>query len=306
MLTFVIDEAEAGARLDAVLAALSGTPRNQLQRWIERGWVRVNGRPAKAAQRVREGDALEVEPPEPVPTALAPEALPLDVLYEDADLVVVNKAAGMVVHPAPGHERGTLVHALLHHCDRLAGIGGVLRPGIVHRLDRDTSGVLVVAKSDAAYSSLAQQFCAHTVERVYWALARGVPVRDNGEVDRPIGRHRRDRVRMSVNTAVGRAARTRWRVLRRFSAAGVCWLEVRPETGRTHQIRVHLAASGLPLLGDPLYGTRRGGGMTWIERTALHAAVLGFAHPISDRRLRFAAPAPADFARALERLSADG
>jgi 23S rRNA pseudouridine1911/1915/1917 synthase len=204
----------------------------------------------------------------------------------------------MVVHPAHGHSGGTLVNALLHHCGDLAGVGGVLRPGIVHRLDRGTSGVIVVAKHDRAHRHLADQFRDHSIERVYQALVRGVPGADRGEVDRPIGRHPRDRKRMSVVTTAGREARTLWRVLERFTASERSWLEVRPATGRTHQIRVHLASVGLPIVGDPVYG-RRHARETAVGRPALHAALLGFTHPASGARLRFEAPLPADIAALL-------
>jgi len=225
---------------------------------------------------------------------------------------VIDKPAGLVVHPAPGHPRGTLVNALLHHCRDLAGIGGVLRPGIVHRLDQGTSGVLVAAKHDAAHLALAAQFREHTVERVYLALVRGVPGAEGGRVDRPVGRHPQDRKRMSVRTDAGRAALTEWRVARRFAASGVSLLEVRPATGRTHQIRVHLAAIGLPIVGDPVYGRGQAAGTRSSEgsasfglaRPALHAQVLGFDHPRSGARMRFEAPPPADFAAALAALAA--
>ncbi len=298
-------EAEADERLDRALSALAGVPRAQVQRWIDRGLVRWNAAPARASQRVAEGDTLEAEPPEPVPLEVVPEPIPLVVLHEDAWLVVVDKPAGLVVHPAPGHARGTLVNALLHHCRDLAGIGGVLRPGIVHRLDSGTSGVLLVDKRDESHVSLAEQFRAHSVERVYHAFVRGLPGEDAGRVDRPVGRHPRDRKRMSVATRRGRPARTAWRVRGRFPASGVSWLEVRPETGRTHQIRVHLAAQGLPLLGDPVYGrARHGPGLPALERPALHAARLGFTHPDGGERLRFEAPLPPDLAGLVAALAA--
>jgi 23S rRNA pseudouridine1911/1915/1917 synthase len=302
MVSFVAGEEEAGLRLDLALATLAGRPRAQVRRWIEDGRVRVNERPARASQRVREGDQLEADPPEPVRCELEAEPIPLVVLHEDADVIVVDKPAGLVVHPAPGHAHGTLVNALLHRCGDLAGIGGVLRPGIVHRLDRGTSGVLVAAKHDASHRSLAEQFRAHSVERVYLALVRGLPNADEGRVERPIGRHPRDRKRMSVAAERGRAAATRWRVLRRFPKSGVSWLEVRPETGRTHQIRVHLASAGLPLVGDPVYG--RGDRSHGLARPALHAAVLGFRHPRSGAALRFESPPPDDLARLLRALEA--
>jgi 23S rRNA pseudouridine1911/1915/1917 synthase len=249
---------------------------------------------------VQAGDELEATPPEPVASPLTPEAIPLAVLYEDADVIVIDKPAGQVVHPGPGHAGGTLVNALLHHCGNLAEVGGVLRPGIVHRLDRGTSGVLVVAKCDSAHTSLAQQFHDHSIEREYRALVRGLPGSDAGRVDRPIGRHPRDRKRMSVRSRRGREAHTAWRVLGRFPSSDCSWLSILPETGRTHQIRVHLASAGLPIIGDPVYG-RAKRMLPGLERPALHAQVLGFRHPRSGERLRFEAPLPAD----LEELLAD-
>jgi 23S rRNA pseudouridine1911/1915/1917 synthase len=298
--SFIVGEADAGERVDLALAAITGISRSQARRWIEEGLVRVNRRACRASQRVQLGDALDTEPPEPLPSPLTPEPISLSVLFEDADVLVLDKPAGLVVHPAPGHASGTLVNALLHHCSDLAGVGGVLRPGIVHRLDRGTSGVLVVAKNDAAHRGLAEQFRAHSVERIYRALARGVPAAEEGRVDRPIGRHPRDRKRMSVHASVAREAHTAWRVLARYPASGRAWLEVRPETGRTHQIRVHLASAGLPIAGDPVYGRASG---PELARPALHAAVLGFQHPRSGERLRFEAPLPEDLAQLLARLA---
>ncbi len=302
MVTLVVGEEEGGSRLDLTLADAAGEPRSQVRRWIEAGHVRVNGAPARPSLKVRAGDVIEAHPPEPVRSTLEPEPIALSVLYEDADLIVVDKPAGLVVHPAPGHPGGTLVNALLHHCGDLAGVGGVLRPGIVHRLDRGTSGVLVAAKNDAAHRALAEQFREHTIERVYRALVRGVPGLDEGRIDRPVGRHRRDRKRMSVATGAGRAAVTVWRVIRRFPKSGMSWLEIRPETGRTHQIRVHLASAGMPIAGDPVYGRHNRTRM--LTRPGLHAAVLGFVHPTRAERLHFEAPEPEDLADALARLDA--
>ncbi len=307
-LRFVVGEAEDGHRLDVALAALAGVPRAQARRWIDAGRVRLEGAPARPAQGVRAGQTLEAEPTEPVACELRAEAIPLAVLHEDGDLIVVDKPAGLVVHPAPGHPTGTLVNALLHHCGDLAGVGGVLRPGIVHRLDRGTSGVLVAAKHDDAHRSLAAQFHDHRVERVYLALVRGVPGTQDGRVERPVGRHPRDRKRMSIRSAAGRRAATVWRVRRRFARAGLSCLEVRPETGRTHQIRVHLASAGLPVAGDPVYGRARRE-IPGLARPALHAAVLGFEHPRSGRWMRFEAPLPDDLrgvVAALERQEAAG
>jgi len=307
---FRVGEGEGGMRLDAALAGLAGVARSQARRWIDAGRVTVEGEPARASAKVAPGQTIEAAPPEPSPSEISAEAIPLEVLHEDEDLIVVDKPAGLVVHPAPGHPGGTLVNALLHHCGDLAGIGGVVRPGIVHRLDRGTSGVIVVAKNDATHGDLAGQFHDHTVERVYLAIVRGAPGTSEGHEERPIGRHPRDRKRMSVVTGSGRAARTVWRVRERFPAAAHALLEVRPETGRTHQIRVHLASAGFPIAGDPVYGRskpgRRAGVSLGLERPALHAAVLGFRHPRSGEAVRFETAPPADFAAALERLRSHG
>lgn len=302
MASFTVPASLAGARLDVALATVAELPRAQARRWIDEGLVRVNGQPCRAAQRVHEADHLETSPPEPVPLPVEAEAIELRALHEDADLIVVDKPAGMVVHPAPGHGSGTLVHALLHHCSDLAGVGGVLRPGIVHRLDRGTSGVLVVAKNDAAHASLSAQFKDHSIERLYRAWVRALPGAESGVVDRPIGRHRSDRKRMSVRTNRGREARTRWRVVRRYMKSNVSELEIRPETGRTHQIRVHLAACGMPIVGDPVYG--RGGASFGLDRPALHAERLGFVHPRSGARMRFEAALPDDLANMIAMLQA--
>ena len=309
---------EAGQRVDSALAELAGLSRSQARRWIDEDRVRLDAKPCRPSQRVGAGAVIEASPPEPLASPLSPEPIPLAILHEDEDLIVIDKPAGLVVHPAPGHPGGTLVNALLHHCSDLAGVGGVLRPGIVHRLDQGTSGVVVAAKTDAAHRGLAAQFHDHSVERVYLALVRGVPGADSGRTERPIGRHPRDRKRMSVGSRSPRPACTNWRVLRRFPASGHAWLELRPETGRTHQIRVHLASIGLPIAGDPLYGrSRRQGRRPRSEpkaseggplqegrppgglppgRPALHAAVLGFTHPRTGVRLRFEAPLPSDLA----------
>ena len=295
---WLVGESEAEERLDRALAQLAGVPRAQVQRWLEAGVVTCNAAPARASQRVEAGDVLAAEPPEPAALALEPEPIPLAILHEDEALLVLDKPAGLVVHPAVGHPRGTLVHALLHHCRDLAGVGGVLRPGIVHRLDAGTSGVMVVAKTDAAHHALSLQFRDHTIERVYHAWVRGLPGAESGRVERAIGRHPSDRKRMSVAASAGREARTAWRVIARYPASEATRLEVRPETGRTHQIRVHLASQGLPILGDPVYGRARRGVPRGpaLARPALHALALGFLHPLRGERLRFEAPPPADLA----------
>jgi 23S rRNA pseudouridine1911/1915/1917 synthase len=292
----------AGKRLDAALAVLEPSlSRAQARRLVEQGVITVSGARVKPAHKLRGGERIAGRVPEPEPARVAAEDLPLTVLFQDADIVVVDKPAGLVVHPAPGHSGGTLVNALLHHLRDLSGVGGELRPGIVHRLDKDTSGVLVVAKNDAAHRSLAAQFKAHSVEREYLALVKGAPRADSGTIDAAIGRHPTDRKRMSTRTRRGRTAVTHYRVEERL--AGASLLRVRIETGRTHQVRVHLASIGLSVLGDPVYGGGRAqGAELGLSRQALHAAVLGFTHPRTGDELRFESPLPADMARALESL----
>ena len=301
MPSYRIGEGATGRRADVALAQAAGVARAQARRWIDEGHVRLNDAACRPAQRVRAGDVLETDPPAPAPAKAAAEPIALAVLYEDADLVVIDKPAGLVVHPAPGHPSGTLVNALLHHCADLAGVGGALRPGIVHRLDKGTSGVMVVAKHDAALAALAAQWKRHDIERVYRALVRGAPAAASGRIEGAIGRHPRDRKRMSLATRRGRPAATGWAVVRRFARSGCALLELRPETGRTHQLRVHLASAGLPILGDPVYGKAREPGLALV-RPALHAAVLGFTHPSRRERMRFEAPLPADIAEALAAL----
>jgi 23S rRNA pseudouridine1911/1915/1917 synthase len=301
-----VSEALVGTRLDqAVASRLEGVSRARVRRLIEQGAVTVSGSLSRPSHRLKLGELISADVPAPVPDRLEPEPIPLDVVYEDAHLLVVNKPAGLVVHPASSHRRGTLVHALLHHCTDLSGIGGVLRPGIVHRLDKGTSGLLVVAKSDAAHQGLQAQFKAHSTDREYLALVRGVPTADSGSIAAPIGRRRSDPKRFTARRGrlrSPREARTHWRLERRFRELAL--LRVRLETGRTHQIRVHLASVGLPVAGDPVYGGGRSVARELgLERQALHAALLGFEHPQLERRLRFEAPLPADLARVLEALA---
>jgi 23S rRNA pseudouridine1911/1915/1917 synthase len=292
----------AGKRLDVALARLEPTlSRAQVQRLIEQGEVTVAGGVAKPAHKLRAGERIEGRVPEPVPATVAAQEIPLAILHEDADLVVVDKPAGMVVHPAAGHAQGTLVNALLHHCRDLSGVGGQLRPGIVHRIDKDTSGVLVVAKHDRAHRFLAAQWKQHSIDREYLAFVRGAPRADSGTVDAPIGRHPTDRKRMSTRARVSRSAVTHWRVEERLRGATL--LRVRLETGRTHQIRVHMASIGLPLLGDPVYGGGRAlPSARGIARQALHATLLGFTHPTTGERMRFESPLPADLLALREAL----
>jgi 23S rRNA pseudouridine1911/1915/1917 synthase len=301
LLEFVVEEASAGSRVDSVLASLTDRSRAEIRRWIDAGRVRVAGEVVRPSRVLGLGESIEAQPLVPVEMKLSAEPIPLAVLYEDSDLIVIDKPAGLVVHPAPGHPSGTLVNALLHHCGDLAGIGGVLRPGIVHRLDRGTSGVMVAAKNDAAHVGLSSQFAAHTIERLYHTFVRGLPRADEGRIDRPIGRHPQDRKRMSIASRSGRESITNWRVLRRYHKAGVTELEIRPETGRTHQIRVHLASAGLPLVGDTVYGRARGREAS-LGRPALHAERLGFEHPVRGDRLCFDAPLPEDLRQLIESL----
>jgi 23S rRNA pseudouridine1911/1915/1917 synthase len=314
--TLVAAGEDAGARLDRWLAdRLPALSRTRLKRLILDGRVRLGGRPATDPEyRVRPGDAVEVEVPPPEPAKPEAEAIPLAVIYEDDDLIVIDKPAGLVVHPAAGNKRGTLVNALIAHCGAsLSGIGGEKRPGIVHRLDKDTSGLLVVAKNDRAHRALAAQFADHgrsgPLERAYLALVWGAPSPAHGAIDAPIGRDPRSRTRMAVRRA-GRRALTRYAVreIYRRGGKGVARLvECTLATGRTHQIRVHLAHIGHPLLGDPVYGSGfmskaaalpppARTGLQALQRQALHAFRLGFAHPASGKVMRFESKLPADLA----------
>ncbi len=303
---------EGGLRLDAWLARrLPFLSRARLQALIAAGHVLLDGAPARSSARLRAGQAVSVHVPAPAPATPEPEDIPIDVVHEDSRVVVVNKPAGLVVHPGAGNARGTLVNALLGHVRDLSGVGGVLRPGIVHRLDRGTSGLLVVAKDDETHRSLARQFAGRTVEKEYLALVLGQPVRASGEVDTPIGRDPVHRQKMSVRARRGREARTSWRVEERFDGAAL--LRVRIHTGRTHQIRVHLASIGHPVAGDGVYGgtrtpsSRRAdarAALQSLERPALHAARLAFTHPASGERLTLEAPLPPDLVAVLERLRA--
>ncbi len=292
----------AGQRLDAWLAqALPELSRARWQQLTRAGHVRVAGRLAKVSHALRGGETIDYEVPPPVPAAPAPEDIPLAVVFEDADLLVINKPAGLVVHPAPGHAGGTLVNALLYHCADLAGIGGEIRPGIVHRLDKDTSGLLVVAKTEPALHGLAAQFKSHAIHKMYWALVHGVPASPSGEIHSLIGRSDRDRKKMSAQPSHGRPAETRYTVLERFADAAL--LEVVIATGRTHQIRVHLAFNGHPVVGDQQYGGRRAQALALAApRQMLHARRLGFTHPRLGIALEFEAPLPPDFSAVIAGL----
>ena len=299
----------AGARLDHFLTSIVGDlSRSAIQRLIKDGHVQVDGRPAKANQPVKTGQAVAIDLPEPAAATPQPEALPLVVLYQDADLIVVDKPAGMVVHPAAGHAGGTLVNALLHHATDLSGIGGEKRPGIVHRLDRGTSGVMVVAKNDRAHEELARQFHDREVEKDYLALVWG-EVMAGRRIDAPIGRDPSNRKKMSAKARRARDAVTRIVRVEHFGRA-LTLAQVAIHTGRTHQIRVHLSAIGHPIVGDPLYGGvhRRVPGdlraVSHLERPFLHAARLVFRHPSDKRRMEFEAPLPDDLQRVLDDLRA--
>jgi 23S rRNA pseudouridine1911/1915/1917 synthase len=290
-------------RLDSFIArSVDGLSRSAVQRLIEDGEVAVNDLQAKASLKLKNGDTVSVNLPPPVATEAEPEQIPLDILYEDGELIVINKPAGMVVHPGAGNPSGTLVNALLGHCGDLAGIGGELRPGIVHRIDKETSGLLVAAKNDRAHLHLAAQFKAHSIKRIYIALAFGSPKEDKGRIEGGIGRHPTDRKRMSGAARHGKHAVTHWKVIGRFP--GITLMQLRLETGRTHQIRVHLAESGHPLVGDPVYGgTDRTANLSdpvlrslikKLGRQALHAKTLGFIHPVSGEYMEFDSELPND------------
>ncbi|MBI3810757.1 MAG: RluA family pseudouridine synthase [Nitrospirae bacterium] len=299
---FVVSPKYAFERLDHYLIRQQVHPsRTFLQRLIKDGEVRVNDRVVKPHYKIRPGDRLVCRIPTPTPLELLPEAIPLNVLYEDTAIIVLNKPAGLVMHPAPGHTTGTLVHALLAHCKDLSGIGGRERPGLVHRLDKDTSGVIVVAKTDSAHRSLSLQFKAHTIVRQYQALVTGRLRKNSGTIDLAIGRDRWERKKISHRTARPREARTGYRVVERFEAA--TRVEVRPQTGRTHQIRVHFASLGHPVLGDRVYG-RRPAVLESVpaDRQMLHAERLGLIHPDHQAYVEFSAPLPDDMERAVKIL----
>jgi 23S rRNA pseudouridine1911/1915/1917 synthase len=288
-----IDPACAKKRLDVFLTEVQAEiTRSYIKKLIESERVTVNGAAAKAHYKLKEGDSVEVEVPDPEPLEVKPEAIPLDIVYEDASLIVINKPPGMVVHPAPGHSGGTLVNALLHYCDDLAGIGGVERPGIVHRLDKDTSGLIVAAKTETCMQSLTRQFKERDIRKVYLALAKGTFESKTGEIDVPIGRHKTHRKKMSTHTSAGREAQTRYEVIRQLD--GYAYVQLFPRTGRTHQLRVHLASIGHPILGDRLYGGTLGPGLPQIERQALHAYRLELTHPVTESLLQLESPLPSD------------
>ncbi len=293
---WTVGAGHAAERIDKFLteALEEEASRTQIQQWIKDGHASVNGKPVKPNYKLAERDLIVLIVPEPTEVELTPEPIPLEVVYEDSDVIVVNKPRGLVVHPAPGHYSGTLVNALLYHCRDLSGINGVLRPGIVHRIDKDTSGLIMVAKNDKAHAHLAEQLKAHTVNRKYIALAHGVIHHEHGTIDAPIGRDSHDRKMYKVTDKNSKHAVTHFIVMERF---GDCTLvELKLETGRTHQIRVHMKFIGHPLVGDPLYSRSKGLSM---DGQALHAAVLGFEHPRTGQALQFEAPLPDDMEKLL-------
>ncbi|MEW6674622.1 MAG: RluA family pseudouridine synthase [Nitrospirota bacterium] len=284
-------------RIDVFIAEKTGITRSQIQKLIEKGDILVNGRSVKQNYKIKPGDEITLSlSEEGAGSPLIPEPIPLEILYKDNYLVVVNKPAGMVVYPAAGHNRGTLMNALLYHCKRLATVGGPLRPGVVHRLDKDTSGVMVVALNDEAYYNLVEQFKHKTINRRYIALVYGDLKGDAGKILLPIGRSESDRKKMSTRVKKGKEAVTRWRVLERFGNATL--IEARLDTGRTHQIRVHFASTGHPVLGDRTYGRKT---LTF-PRQMLHAELLGFIHPVTGEYLEFSSPIPSDMALTLSEL----
>lgn len=293
---FLVSEKEQGMRIDKFLTEKSEKSRSALQQLMKDGYVLVNGAVTKANYKCQPGDIVELTERKLEEIDLNPEAIPLDIYYEDDDVLVVNKPEGMVVHPSAGHQSGTLVHALLYHCKDLSGINGKIRPGIVHRIDKDTSGLLMIAKNDAAHESLASQLKAKTSTREYVALVHGNIAHQNGTIEAPIGRSKVDRQKMAV-VEDGKAARTHFQVLERFGDYTLVSCQL--DTGRTHQIRVHMKYIGHPLAGDPKYGpknTLAGNGQY------LHAAKLGFTHPKTGENLTFEAPLPDDFEQVLEKL----
>jgi 23S rRNA pseudouridine1911/1915/1917 synthase len=290
-------------RLDLFICErLPDISRSQLKKLIDSGHITLNGDKTKSSVKLRGGETIDIDLPDPEPVEAHPEDIPLHIVYEDHDIIVINKAAGMVVHPAAGHSRGTLVNALLYHCTDLAGIGGELRPGFVHRIDKDTSGLLVVTKNDQSHQALAAQFKAHSIHRRYLALVHGHMNQNSGVIDQPIGRHPTQRKKMSSKAKQAKRAVTHWKTLKQYNLNRLSLIELQLETGRTHQIRVHFSEINCPLVGDPLYGNRSrltaikdSELRTLIDRLpgqALHAQSLGFIHPTRGKYLEFSCEMP--------------
>ena len=297
-LFFTIEK--GGERIDKYLSEqLEDMTRSHIQKLIKENMVRVNGMTVKSNFKLSASDQIEVEIPELKEPDILPENIPLDILYEDQDILVVNKPSGMVVHPAPGHYTGTLVNAIMYHCkDNLSGINGVMRPGIVHRIDMDTTGSLLICKNDRAHQALAEQLKEHSITRKYHAIVHGRLKEDEGTIDKPIGRHPIDRKKMSVHCTNGREAVTHYRVLKRFQQ--FTYIECQLETGRTHQIRVHMSSIGHPILGDQVYGPAKC--PYKLQGQTLHAKVLGITHPTTGEYMEFDAPLPDYFQGLLEKM----
>ena len=292
-LEYFIDSNHNALRLDIFLAKSQDEfSRSRLKKLIELGHVFVNDSPAQAKQKLKAGDKIILNISEPSVSGIMPESIPLNIIYEDEQMLAINKTAGMVVHPAPGHAKGTLVNALLNHCSDLSGIGGVARPGIVHRLDKDTSGIVLVAKTEAAHRALSSQFKDRTIKKTYLALVRGAVKTPSGIINTSIGRHKTNRKKMTASCDQGRQAETCYQVLETFGHFS--YLKLFPKTGRTHQIRVHLASIHHPVLGDKLYGGILTGPYLKIPRQALHAFRIEITHPTSQKSLAFEAPIPTD------------
>ena len=299
-LDFIVEAGEESARIDRYLAEhCADFSRSYLQKLLKDQAISVNGKPVKANYKTQEGDRILLEVPDLREPDILPEDIPLDILYEDEYLMVVNKPKDMVVHPSAGHMEGTLVNGIMAHCKgRLSGINGVLRPGIVHRIDKDTTGALLICKDDAVHRDIAEQLKEHSIKRRYRAIVQGNLKEDEGTVDAPIGRHPVDRKKMAVNYKNGKEAVTHYKVLERFGQ--YTYIECRLETGRTHQIRVHMASIGHPLLGDTVYGTAKN---PWkLQGQTLHAMVLGFRHPVTGEFMEFEAPLPEYFCKLLDKL----
>ena len=295
-----VEEEDIGTRCDRFLAGkLPDLSRSRIQELIAEGAVQIDGKTVKSSRKMMEGETVEIRIPDPEVPEIRPEAIPLDILYEDNDLLIVNKPKGMTVHPAPGHPDGTLVNAVLYHCgESLSGINGVLRPGIVHRIDKDTTGALIICKNDAAHRKIAEQLQVHSVTRIYHGIVCGAVRNDTGTIEGNIGRDPKDRKKMAVVKTGGKEAVTHYRVLRRFRNYTFC--EFTLETGRTHQIRVHMASIGHPLLGDAVYGPQKC--PFKLEGQTLHASVTGFIHPSTGLYSEFTAPLPEYFEQLLKTL----
>ena len=300
ILNYMVSDGQSGIRIDRYLSEKNEElSRSYIQKLLKEQKITVNGSMVKANYKVQSEDEISVALPDMEEPDILPEDIPLDILYEDNDVLVVNKPKGMVVHPSAGHTSGTLVNAIMFHCkDNLSGINGVLRPGIVHRIDKDTTGALLICKDDVVHRDLAEQLKEHSIKRRYRAVVQGNLKEDEGTVNAPVGRHPTDRKKMAINHKNGKEAITHYKVLERFGQA--TYIECRLETGRTHQIRVHMASLGHPLLGDTVYGSSKN--PYHLQGQALHAMILGFVHPITGKYLEFEAPLPEYFSKLLEKL----